>query len=133
LLSSSGFGISSFLAVTFGLLVLETAAIIEAMRILLNHITFTSLLLTIVLAFNFSLSVAQSFLFSAKKEARERMMEACRVVYVNSSIAGDNWIRFTGVYLSNFQGYFLPTHPHRSCFGIDPRFHNLSSSSNIIF
>ena len=111
LLSSSGFGISSFLAVTFGLLVLETAAIMEAMRILLNHITFTSLLLTIVLAFNFSLSGAQSFLFSAKKEARERMMEACRVVYVNSSIAGGYWIRFTGVYLSNFQGFFFRLTP----------------------
>ena len=137
LLSSSSFGISSFLAVTFGLLILVTAAIMEAMRILLNHITFTSLLLTIVLAFNFSLSVAQSFLLILSKERSARTHDGssahCLVAYGNSSIAGDNWIRFTGVYSSNFQGYFLPTHPYRSCFGTDPRFHNLPFSNIIIF
>ena len=80
LLSTLSFRISSFLAITFGLLILETAAIMETWGIHLNHITFISLFLTIVLALNFSLLVGHAFVFSEKKKVRERMYKALRSV-----------------------------------------------------
>ena len=80
LLSTSSFGISTFLTVTFGLLLLETAGIMESWGIHLNNITFISLLLTIILAFNFSLQVVHSFIFSGVQEKGERMIEALRSV-----------------------------------------------------
>ena len=73
LTSSSFFRISACITITFIFLVLETAGIMKVWRIHLNHISFISLLFTIVLALNFSLQVAYSFILSETREVRERM------------------------------------------------------------
>ena len=73
---NTNFGISLFLAATFDFLVLEAAAIMQAWGIHLNHISFLSLLMTIVLSLNFSNLVANSFVFSAKLKIRGQMIEA---------------------------------------------------------
>ena len=80
LFSSSFIRISLFLALTFDLLILEAAGIMETWGIHLNHITFISLFLTIVLAFNLSVQVAHSFVFSEKQAVRDRMNKALRSV-----------------------------------------------------
>ena len=76
LFSNTSFGISIFLAITFDFLVLETAAIMELWGIHLNHISFLSLFLTIILSLNFSIQVAHSFVFSVKSKIRIRMIES---------------------------------------------------------
>ena len=76
LLSSLSLRISIYLALSFGLLVLETAAFMEVWGIHLNHITFISLYFTVVLAHNFSVQMAQAFIFSEKRVTRERMNKA---------------------------------------------------------
>ena len=80
LFSTSSFGISTCLTVTFGLLIIETTGIMEAWGIHLNNITFISLLLTIILALNVSLQVVHSFIFLGMQEEGERMIEALRSV-----------------------------------------------------
>ena len=80
LLSSSSFGISAYLAVTFDLLVFETASIMEACRIRLNPISFISLVFSVVLALNFSLQMAYSFIFSGKQKIAQRAIEAFHAV-----------------------------------------------------
>ena len=80
LCSTSSFGVSIFLAITFDFLVLEAAAIMEVWRIHLNHVSFLSLFVTIILSLNFSIQVAYSFVFSAKQKIRIRMIEALRSV-----------------------------------------------------
>ncbi len=80
LFSTSSFVISIFVALTFGFLLLEAMAIMGAWEIRLNHISFLSLFLTIVLSLNFTIQVAYSFVFSAKQTIRFRMMEALRSV-----------------------------------------------------
>ena len=76
LFSNANLVISIFLAVTFNFLVLEASAIMEASEIHLNHISFISLFVTIIVSLNFSIQVAHSFVFSAKHVVRLRMMEA---------------------------------------------------------
>ena len=76
LFSSTSFGMSIFLAMTFDFLVLEAAAIMEAWKIHLNHISFLSLFVAIIVSLNFSIQVAHSFVFSAKQKIRARMSEA---------------------------------------------------------
>ena len=76
LFSTASFGISFILAATFDFLVLEAAAIMQAWRIHLNHISFVSLFMTMVLSLNFSNLVANSFVFSAKLNIRGRIIEA---------------------------------------------------------
>ena len=76
LLSSSSFMISIYLTLLFGLLIAETVFFMEVWTINLNHITFISLYLTVVLAHNFSAQVAHSFVFSDKTVARERGSKA---------------------------------------------------------
>ena len=80
LLSSSRFCIGIYLAVTFDVLVLEAASIMVAWDIHLNHISFLSLFVAIVLSLNFSVIVAHSFTMSAKQKVRDRMMEALTTV-----------------------------------------------------
>ena len=80
LFSSSYFRISFFLTLTLDLLILEAAGIMERWGIHLNHITFSSLFVTIVLALNLSLQVAHSFVFSEKQAVRDRMNKALRSV-----------------------------------------------------
>ena len=80
LFSNTSFGMSIFLAITFDFLVLEAAAIMEVWGIHLNHVSFLSLFLTIILSLNFSIQVAHSFVFSAKQKIRIRMIEALRSV-----------------------------------------------------
>ena len=74
-LSSSSFGISTYLAVTLNLLVFEAAGIMKTWGIHLNHITFISLFLTIALSLHYNLQVAYSFVFSGKQKITERMIE----------------------------------------------------------
>ena len=76
LFSSTSFGMSIFLAITFDFLVLEAAAIMETWKIHLNHIYFLPLFVAIIVSLNFSLQVAHSFVFSAKQTIRARMSEA---------------------------------------------------------
>ena len=76
LFSTSSFGISFFLAITFDFLVLEAAAIMEFWEIHLNHLSFLSLFLTVILSMNFCIRVAHSFVFSGKQKIRIRMIEA---------------------------------------------------------
>ena len=76
LFSNANLGISVFLAVTFDFLILEASAIMEACDIRLNHISFISLFMTIIVSLNFSIQVAHSFVFSAKQKVRVRMIEA---------------------------------------------------------
>ena len=76
LLSTLSFGISTLLAITMDTLVLEAAAIMVVLEIPLNKISFLSVFVTSILALNFSFQVAYSFVFSARKEIRCRMVEA---------------------------------------------------------
>ena len=76
LFSSANLGIGIFLAVTFDFHVLEASAIMEASEIHLNHISFISLFMTIIVSLNFSIQVAHSFVFSAKQKVRVRMADA---------------------------------------------------------
>ena len=76
LLSSSSFRISTCLAITLDVLVLEAAGIMETWGIHLNQISFLILFITIILSLNFSIQVAHSFVFSEKKAVRDRMVEA---------------------------------------------------------
>lgn len=61
---------------TFDFLVLQAAAIMEAWKIQLNHISFLSVFVAIIVTLNFSIQVAHSFLFAAKQSIRARMSEA---------------------------------------------------------
>ena len=100
LFSTSSFVISTFLTVTFGLLLLETAGIMETWGIHLNNITFISLLLTIILALNFSLQVVHSFIFSGMQEEGERMTESlrsvgwCVLIATSLAVAGSTSLGF---------------------------------------
>ena len=76
LFSTSSIGISTSLTTSFDILVLEAAAIMEAWGIHLNHISFLSLFVTIIVSLNFSIQVSHSFVFSAKTKIRIRMVEA---------------------------------------------------------
>ena len=76
LLSSSSFRISTCLAITLDVLVLEAAGIMETWGIHLNQISFLILFITVILSLNFSIQVAHSFVFSEKKAVRDRMVEA---------------------------------------------------------
>lgn len=76
LLSSTSFRISICLTLLFGLLIAETVAFMGVWTINLNHITFISLYFTVVLAQNFSVQVAHSFIFSDKPVIRERGSKA---------------------------------------------------------
>ena len=76
LLSCSSLRISIYLALSFGILILETATLMEVWAIHLNHITVISLYFTVVLAHNFSVQVAHAFTFSCKRIIRERMNDA---------------------------------------------------------
>ena len=80
LFSTSSFGMSIFLATTFDFLVLEAAAVMEVWGVDLNHISYLSLFVTIILSLNFSSQVAHSFVFSATQKVRIRMIEALRSV-----------------------------------------------------
>ena len=75
LFSSTSFRIGIFLAMTFDFLVLEAAAIMEAWKIHLNHISFLSVFVAIIVSLNFSNQVAHSFLFSAKQNIRALVNE----------------------------------------------------------
>ena len=79
-LSSSSLRISIFLALTFDLLLLEAAAIMEIWSIQFNHLAFIPLYLTVVLAHNFSVQIAHSFIYSDKQIVRERMNKALESV-----------------------------------------------------
>ena len=79
-LSSSSLSISIFLTLTFDLLPLEAAAIMEIWSIQLNHLAFIALYLTVVLAHNFSVQIAHSFIYSDKQIVRERMNKALESV-----------------------------------------------------
>jgi len=70
LFSNANLGIGILMAVTFDFLVLEASAIMEANEIHLNYISFISLFITIIVSLNFSIQVAHSFVFSAKKKVR---------------------------------------------------------------
>ena len=76
LLSSFSFMMSIYLTLLFGLLIAETVAFMEVWTIDLNHVTFISLYFTVVLAHNFSVQVAHSFIFSDKTVVRERGSKA---------------------------------------------------------
>ena len=80
LFASSSFRISTYLAVTLDLLVLETAGIMEAWEIHLNHISFLVLYLTVILSLSLSIQVAHSFVFSEERAVRGRMVEALNSV-----------------------------------------------------
>ena len=80
LFSSSSFRISIYLALTFDLLILEAAGIMERWGMQLNHITFISLFLTIVLALNLNLQVAHSFVFSDNQSVGNRVNKTLRSV-----------------------------------------------------
>ena len=73
-------GISTFLALTFDLFVMEAAAIMRAMGSYVNQIAFLSLFSPIIISLNFSFEVGHSFLFSSKQEIRDRMIDALRSV-----------------------------------------------------
>ena len=94
LFSNTSFGISLFLAATFDFLVLEAAAIMQAWGIHLNHISFVSLFMAMVLSLNFSNLVANSFTFSAKLKTRDRIVEAlCSVAW---SVITETFITIAG-------------------------------------
>ena len=88
LMSSSSFRLSIYSALSFDLLVLETAAVMEMWSIQLNQLVFISLYLTVVLAHNHSVQVAHSFIFSDKQMVRERMNKALESVGLPVVMAG---------------------------------------------
>ena len=55
LLASSSFSISTYLAITLDILVLEAAGIMETWGIHLHHISFLALYFTIILSLSFSI------------------------------------------------------------------------------
>ena len=80
LLSTSFIRISTYITVTFIFLLLETAGIMKVTEVHLNHITFISMFLAIVLALNLNLQVAHCFVFSEKQKVRQRMTSALRTI-----------------------------------------------------
>ena len=80
LLSSTSFIICTYLTSTFLFLVMETAGIMKAWRIPLNHITSITLYCTLFLAFNSSHLLAHSFVYSEEVNLRKRMTTAVRSV-----------------------------------------------------
>ena len=80
LFTSSSFRISTYLAITLDMLVLEAAGVMELWGIHLNHISFLVLYLTVILSLSFSIQVAHSFVFSEQKAVRDRMVEALNSV-----------------------------------------------------
>ena len=94
LFSNTSLGISLFLAATFDFLVLEAAAIMQAWGISLNHISFVSLFMTMVVSLNFSNLVANSFTFSAKLKMRHRIVEA--LCCVGWSVITEAFITISG-------------------------------------
>lgn len=80
LFASSSFRISTYLAITLDLLVLEAAGIMAAWEIHFNHISFLVLYLTVILSLSFSYQVAHSFVFSEEQAVRGRMVEALNSV-----------------------------------------------------
>lgn len=73
LLSSTSFIICTYLTSTFLFLVMETAGIMKAWDIPLNHITSISLYCTLFLAFNSSYLLAHSFVYSEEVNVKKRM------------------------------------------------------------
>ena len=104
LFSNANVGISIFLSVTFDFLVLEASAVMEASEIHLNHISFLSLFMAIIVSLNFSIQVAHSFVFSTKQKVRVRMAEAlCSVgwsVVTAASITASGSISLGFIYPS---------------------------------
>ena len=80
LLSSTSFIICTYLTSTFLFLVMETAGIMKAWDISLNHITSITLYCTLFLAFNSSHLMAHSFVYSEEVTIRKRMTTAMRSV-----------------------------------------------------
>ena len=80
LLSSASFIICAYLTSTFLFLVMETAGIMKAWDIPLNHITSITLYCTLFLAFNSSHLLAHSFIYSEGVNLRKRMTTAVRSV-----------------------------------------------------
>ena len=80
LLSSTSFIISTYLTSTFLFLVMETAGIMKAWDIPLNHVTSISLYCTLFLAFNSCHLLAHSFVYSEEVNVRKRMTTAVRAV-----------------------------------------------------
>ena len=80
LLSSTSLIICTYLTSTFLFLVMETAGIMKAWDIPLNHITSITLYCTLFLAFNSSHLLAHSFVYSEEVNLRKRMTTAVRSV-----------------------------------------------------
>ncbi|XP_015775362.1 PREDICTED: phthiocerol/phenolphthiocerol synthesis polyketide synthase type I PpsD-like isoform X3 [Acropora digitifera] len=80
LLSSTSFIICTCLTSTFLFLVMETAGIMKAWDISLNHITAITLYCTLFLAFNSSHLMAHSFVYSEEVTIQKRMTTAMRSV-----------------------------------------------------
>ena len=80
LLSSTSFIICTYLTSTFLFLVMETAGILKAWYIPLNHITSIILYCTLFLAFNSSHLLAHSFVYSEEVNLRKRMTTAVHSV-----------------------------------------------------
>ena len=80
LISSTSFIMCTYLTSTFLFLVMETAGIMKAWEIPLNHVTCISLYCTLFLAFNSSHLLAHSFVYSEEVNVRKRMTTAVRSV-----------------------------------------------------
>ena len=75
LFSCTSVWLSTCITGSFMLLLLEAAAILKASGVLLNHITFITLLFTIIMALNFSLHVVYLDIFSRIPSTEQRMVE----------------------------------------------------------
>ena len=80
LLSTFNLEISTLLALTMDILLLEAAAVIVVLEIPFNKVSFLSVFATSMITLNFCFQVAYSFIFSARTEIRYRVIDAIRFV-----------------------------------------------------
>lgn len=80
LLSTFNLEISTLLALTMDILLLEAAAVIVVLEIPFNKVSFLSVFATSMITLNFCFQVAYSFVFSARTEIRYRVIDAIRFV-----------------------------------------------------
>ncbi|XP_022788744.1 uncharacterized protein LOC111328543 [Stylophora pistillata] len=101
-LSSTSSRIGFLLAITFGVLLLETAALMALWTIFLNQISFIVLMVTVVLSLGFNFQIAHAFVFSEKQAIRDRMIESFSSIWypvlVSVLIAGSGSVSLGFIY-----------------------------------
>ena len=104
LITNASIVISGYLTVTFILLILETALIMQAWEVKLSHLSFLALFPGIVCSLTYSILVSQTFILSAKEKGRAILIDL--LGYVSPSIL---WASFVSVVSSISLSFIFPS------------------------